>query len=362
MQKEPHSTLLFKYLNGTASFEERRIVEEWYQEISFQNKITDYLNDQEQVWTSIQKATVKPKAKNYLKYAAILIGIVSCSLLLLYTQVNRQEQSYAQQKIEAGGNKAMLFLGKDSIALNDLDSGAVAILDNAKITKLGDGTIAYEALATPNANPWNRLSTPKGGQFKIILPDGSTVMLNAMSSLEFPTQFSEQTRRVKLQGEAFFEVTHNAAQPFIVENEQQSIRVLGTKFNIKSYDNNKIITSLVEGKVEVATAKGKVILLPGEQAINHAGELDHIKIFSKTNTDWKEGRLSFESEPLSEIMSKVARWYRVDVVFENELIKNKSFSGSIPRNKPLDELLDVLTMTGQVKFELQGRKLIISTN
>ena len=362
MKKEPNPSLLKKYLCGNASFEERKQVEQWYQELSFQNKITDFQQDQESVWSSIQAATVKPKSYKFLKYAALLIGLISCSLLILLYQQQDKAATLSLNSIEAGGNRAMLFVGTDSISLTDLDSGAVAIRNNIKITKLADGSIAYESLAGSKDNAWNKLSTPQGGQFKIILADGSIVMLNAASSLEFPSQFSGQTRKVKLQGEAFFEVSHNANQPFIVENQLQTVTVLGTKFNIKAYENNKLITSLIEGKVEVATASGKITLLPGEQAINSSGDLSHLKVFTKATTAWKEGRLAFEREPLSEIMAKVARWYNIEVVFEDEALKEKSFTGSIPRNRPLNELLQVLTMTGEVQFKLDKQQLIISTN
>ncbi|QBQ42556.1 DUF4974 domain-containing protein [Sphingobacterium psychroaquaticum] len=364
MKEMPNKVLLQKYLAGKASPLEREAVARWYTELQYDSTVTSYEEVQETVWQNIliQTKSKKKVRTLYMKYAAaIVLALVSLAVIFFQLQETTTPPLSAQQ-VRPGSNKAVLYLDQDSVVLSDLDSGEVKILKYAQVTKLGDGTIAYQTLANVAPGTWTKLSTPTGGQFKILLSDGSTVMLNAASTLEFPNVFASDIRTVKLDGEAFFEVSHNPEKPFIVESKNQKTKVLGTKFNISSYADSKTTTSLVEGKIEVSTANQRIVLRPGEQTINDGNQLTHLKALSKADTDWKDGHLSFESKPLGEIMQSVAKWYDITVFFEEPELMTKTFTGSVPRNKPLDEILQALTLTGEVHFHLKDRKLTVTAN
>lgn len=364
MKEMPNKVLLQKYLAGKASPHERETVARWYTGLQYDNTAISYEEAQEAVWQDILTQTKQKKNTRtiYMKYAAAMILLLVSLGLLLWQQKETAPASLSAQQILPGGNKAVLYLDQDSVLLSELDSGEVKILKYAQVTKLGDGTIAYQTLANAAPGTWTKLSTPAGGQFKILLADGSTVMLNAASTLEFPNVFASDIRSVKLDGEAFFEVSHHPEQPFIVQSRNQKTKVLGTKFNISSYADNKTTTSLVEGKIEVSTANQRIVLRPGEQTINDGNQLTHLKVLPKADTDWKDGHLSFESKPLGEIMQSVAKWYDITVYFEEPNLMAKTFTGSVPRNKPLDEILKALTLTGEVHFHLKDRKLTVTAN
>jgi ferric-dicitrate binding protein FerR (iron transport regulator) len=235
------------------------------------------------------------------------------------------------------------------------------------VNKINKGEIAYKTLNKKPTVEFNTLTTPVGGQFSVVLPDGSKIWLNAASSVYFPTAFTSNERRVTITGEAYFEVTHNINSPFIVtiqsfagNQPSTQVQVLGTHFNINSYtDELDQQVTLLEGSVKVFDAASEIQLAPGEQA--DVGGDQKIILRKGVDTDgivaWKNGEFSFQEEDIQSIMRKISRWYDVEVVYEGQ-IGNKKFTGDISRNSSLDEVLKIMEVAG-IQFRIEGKKLIV---
>lgn len=210
---------------------------------------------------------------------------------------------------------------------------------------------------------YNTIETPKGGQYQVDLPDGTKVWLNAGSLLRYPTNFTGKIRSVELTGEAYFEVAKNAHKPFKVLSKNQVVEVLGTHFNISSYtDDISVKTTLLEGSVKVLSSKVNQtkLLKPGQQSdINYTNNAFFIK---SVNTDeviaWKNGYFLFSDEDLKSIMARFARWYNVDVEYQGD-VDNLRFGGMVSRSKDLTQALKVVEQAGNVKFKIEGRRVIV---
>ncbi|HVU57324.1 MAG TPA: FecR domain-containing protein [Puia sp.] len=266
------------------------------------------------------------------------------------------------------GNNAILTLGDGStVVLDSAKNGELARQGDAQVSKANAGRLVYNTLgAAPSTIMYNTVSTRRGGQFQIVLPDGSKVWLNTVSSLRFPTAFTGTERVVELKGEAYFEVAKNAALPFVVhvnttDDKEMDVRVLGTEFDVMAYDNEaEIRTTLLEGAVKVMKGDRSKLLAPGQQA-----KLDKRGGMSlDENADvelamaWKNGFTSFKSADIQSIMRQVERWYDIDVVYEGD-VPERTFSGGISRDANLSELIRVLE-TNKIHFKLEGRKLTVT--
>jgi ferric-dicitrate binding protein FerR (iron transport regulator) len=271
----------------------------------------------------------------------------------------------AQNDVRPGGNKAILTLADgQKIVLDSAANGMLAQQGGATITKLSNGQLAYHINKTGFTGVlYNTMSTPRGGQYTLILPDGTGVWLNAASSITYPTTFTGSSREVVISGEAYFEVAQESARPFRVKVNDMAVEVLGTHFNINSYaDEASIQTTLLEGSVKVVKrVPGRealaAVLKPGQQVqvtaqmkvVNHA-DVDQVMA-------WKNGLFSFDKLTLQEVLRQLSRWYDVEVVYQGA-ITPKKFVGEIGRDLNLSEVLDGLKATG-VHFSVEGRKLIV---
>lgn len=263
-----------------------------------------------------------------------------------------------------GGDKAVLTLtdGK-TIELDNMSKGTVATQGAIQVQN-SNGQLSYasgDVPATETAS--NTLSTPKGGQYKLVLQDGSKVWLNALSSITYPVGFSGNARKVSVTGEVYFEVAKNDEKKFIVETGDITTEVLGTHFNINAYTDefNKQVT-LLEGSVKVSTSSGATaILKPGQAAstdkyglgLSINKEIDVAEI-----TAWKDGLFSFYDADVQTVMRQVSRWYDVDVVYEGKIPVNR-FAGQIQRNSNLSQLLQILE-TKDVHFKIEGKRISVS--
>jgi transmembrane sensor len=319
----------------------------------------------------------------WFRYAAaiiLLFGIGS------YLYMNNQKEKPSvtqtsplpmQNDVAPGGNRATLTLADGSVInLDSAANGTLARDGSVTIIKKGDGQIIYSLQTKPPALAggdgsssgsavsisYNTVSTPRGGQYQLVLPDGSQVWLNAESSIRYPTVFAGNERKVTITGEAYFEVTHNAKKPFRVEAESQTIEVLGTHFNVNTYSNETTLnTTLLEGSVRIKTLHTSLTLKPGQQ-----GQLNSStnSLSLAVNPDvelvmaWKNGYFNFKGADLKTVMRQVERWYDVEVVYETHPGEMK-FSGEIQRNLNLSDLLEGLRKT-HIHFRIQGRQLIIT--
>ncbi|MDB5087420.1 MAG: FecR family protein, partial [Mucilaginibacter sp.] len=210
-------------------------------------------------------------------------------------------------------------------------------------------------------NLYNTVSTPRGGHYQVILPDGSQVWLNAASSIRFPTAFTDKERKVEISGEAYFEVAKNKALPFVVKVNSSEVRVFGTHFNVMAYtDEAAIKTTLLEGSVQFSNGSASCMLKPGEQSeLTKSGQ---VKVISGVDVDnaiaWKNNMFDFENTDIESVMRQLSRWYDVDVVYNKKV--NDRFFAEIPSSSKLSEVLKALELTGKVNFDIQGRKIIIN--
>lgn len=293
--------------------------------------------------------------------AAILLLIVSGTWFFI-SRSQRQEVAITAVYDKAPGtDKALLTLSDGSVvALDSTGKGQIAG-GNTSIQQQG-GMLKYSA--GTHAAGFNTLTTPRGGQFRVVLPDGTAVWLNAATSLRYPTAFNGNERVVVLRGEAYFEVAKNTDKPFRVQiDEHTAVEVLGTHFNIHAYsDENQISTTLLEGKVMMTRSDAslrRVVLNPGQQAVAGRGEL---ALNKQVNIDqvmaWKNGMFNFEGIDLPSVLRQLSRWYDVEVVYEGK-IPSRKFGGEMQRDLSLQQVLRILEKM-DVKCRIEnGNRLIV---
>lgn len=300
--------------------------------------------------------------------AACFIGIITTGAFYLIKKnvtkvaVNHRVSKGFSNDVNAGGNKATLTLANGSkVILDDVKNGTVSNQGNTKVIKT-NGKLAYSADDNEvNGDVYNTLSTPRGGRYQLVLPDGSQVWLNAASSIRFPTAFTGKERTVEITGEAYFEVAKNKALPFVVKVNNSEVRVFGTHFNVMAYNDEAAIkTTLLEGSVQFSNGASSYMLKPGQQSeLNKSGQ---VKVLSDVDVDnviaWKNNLFEFENAGIEDIMRQLSRSYDVDVVYNKKV--NDRFFAEIPTTSKLSEVLKALELTGKVNFDIQGRKIIIN--
>lgn len=266
-----------------------------------------------------------------------------------------------------GGKKALLTLADGrSINLDDIKSGRIAEEAGVLISKTADGQIVYriagEEAPEEGSFHYNTISTPRGGEYQLVLPDGTRVWLNAASTLRYPAQFAGAERRVELEGEAYFEVSRREDLPFIVNTAMQEVEVLGTHFNVRAYgDEPAVKTTLIEGKVKVHQALAEAVTLrPGQQASSRqgGGRIDVNTIDIEEATAWKDGYFYFQNEDIRSVMNSIARWYNIEVEYQGDM-EGKVFGGTISRFESFEKLLQTIALTGSVRFRIEGRRIIV---
>jgi transmembrane sensor len=234
------------------------------------------------------------------------------------------------------------------IALDSAANGTIAQQGKTTIVKKASGNISYDAtpVARNSTVMTNTIATPRGGQYQVILPDGSKAWLNAASSLTFPTSFSGDKREVHVTGEAYFEVAKDVARPFLVKAGNVSITVLGTSFDISNYNDEPIKTTLVGGAVKVTGGNRSVLLKPGQQA-KASGE--DLQLVAKADTQsivaWKDGDFRFRGASIDEVMRQLSRWYDIQVVFVGDT-PQQALTAVVSRNLPASQVLKALALSG----------------
>jgi transmembrane sensor len=305
-------------------------------------------------------------------WAAAAAVLLAVSVLLMYYRAEKPSENNTianttvkRTDIKPGVNKAVLTLANGhKIMLTDSTNGEIAMQAGIKINKTAKGQIIYElSIGTTTGNPvpeYNTIEAPTGGQWEVILPDKSKVWLNARSSLTYPTYFAGNERKVKLNGEAYFEIAHNKKMPFRVMSKTQTVEVLGTHFDIMAYEDEQVMkTTLLEGSVKISDGGRARILVPGEQAQVSNADL---KVTSDVDLEdmvsWKNGYFKF-NESLESIMRKVARWYDVEISYAGNIDPSQRFGGKISRNKNLSSALKIMELTGNVHFKVEGRRVTV---
>lgn len=311
--------------------------------------------------------------KNAGPYKWIKLIAAACILLLLgagtYFLLMRTHQPLQVVKVNnnqppdvaPGTNKATLTLSDGTtIDLDGAATGAIGQQGNALLLKNANGELLYKTNGNRTSVAYyNTMTTPRGGQYKLILPDGTQVWLNASSSIRYPAVFNEKERKVSMEGEAYFEVASKKEQPFIVNTNGIEVHVTGTHFNVNAYsDESAIKTTLLEGAVTVKKGDVVAMLQPGDQVEAHEKGLSAIKPAEVEDVvAWKNGLFSFNGDDLSFIMRQLARWYNLEVNYEGTIPK-RLFAGKVFRNMNLSETLKVLELSN-IHFRLEGNKLTV---
>jgi transmembrane sensor len=301
--------------------------------------------------------------------AAACLLIVAGLFLFRQPALTHPAKKLANNKkpfIIPASNKAILTLGDGThIELDSAANGNLVSQGNTKVVKLAGGQLAYQPGERDPHGPavYNEMTTPRGGYYQLILPDGSKVWLDAASSVRYPTAFTGKERSVELSGEAYFEIAPNARQPFLITSNGVTVQVLGTEFNLMAYqDEDAVRTTLVSGSVQVIRGNDRLQIRPGQQA-SWARNGNALKLSTPDMQEvlaWKQGEFRFQDLQIPAIMRQIARWYDVDVEFRGPQPENE-FNGVIPRKRSVTDLLAVLEQTDVVHFTLQGRKIIVES-
>jgi transmembrane sensor len=391
VNKREFIQLLDKYLAGSTSPEEEDLLfriyegfqgdQEWDDhELEVINSLEDKLYEKirlgmnasrENVISEEPVTRVRPLRK--ILIAASVILLVGLGLLFLLkprpAAIVADKGPAPVKDFSPGGNNAYLILSNgDKLALNQAKTGLLAQQGSQSVIKKDDGQIVYSrndsgALAE-NVFLFNKIVVPAGGQYKVRLPDGTNVWLNAVSSLEYPVEFAGNNRQVKLTGEAYFEVSKNPGKPFIVDvNGKMNVDVLGTNFDVMAYeDEDRISTTLLEGSVKIvdpANPANAKVLRPGQQADwSDSTKIKVAEVEAEEAIAWKDGQFLFVNEDIHSIMRKLARWYDIKVEYSASL-KNKSFDGSISRDRNISEVLKLMELTKSVHFTFGERKIVV---
>jgi len=302
------------------------------------------------------------------KYAAAIILLLGAATYLW--KIRSGGEGHADisttpaQTILPGHKGAILTLADGrQLTLDSLHNGIVANQNGARATLI-NGELAYQSTGQPTHDiSHNTITTPRGRQYQLILPDGTKVWLNAASSITFPTAFTGAERKVTIRGEAYFEVAANTQKPFTVQTGDAAIQVLGTSFNISAYNDEPTIkTTLLEGKVKVQNepTKESIVLQPGEQGV----VAEHLRLNKKVDLEqviaWKNGLFNFNSTELFTVMQQLSRWYDIDIKYEGK-VPALTVSGKMDRGLTLQEILEFLTKN-EIKYRLEGRTIIVNDN
>lgn len=379
MTSEQYILLYEKHLSGSCTPEEEALLMQYQDSFKIQDdhelKLSDTdKNIKSDIYHRILRSITGNKKIFSLSWwwaaAAIVVFALGLGTVFLNNTpqqviVTNKPKPIKSNVIKPGTTTAVLTLANGThITLDDAANGVVAKAGNTSIKKLKNGLLAYSADGAGTAeNALNTITIPRGGLYTVVLPDGTRVWLNSESSLTYPVAFNGAERGVTLKGEAYFEVSKNKEKPFIVHSGNVNVKVLGTHFNVKAYqDDNVIKTTLLEGSVQLSNQSSSALLVPGEQGIADA---DHDRITSKkVNVNqviaWKSGYFIFKEERIQDIMEQISRWYDVEVTYQGN-ISNKTFGGIYTKNKDINELLKALELTGLVHFKIEGRRIIVMT-
>jgi transmembrane sensor len=387
------SSLLSRQMCGELTLKEQEELEGWLNENKdnkdwaknitseehLQSLLTSYYATNEKaVWDKLMyKMSAEPdltikKLYGYkIAIAAAVLFVLSFGAYFYYDAYRHQPTNdYAKHDLPPGTNSATLTLGNGrKIRLTDALNGELAKETGIRVIKNKEGQIIYEVSSSATLNSdkekiYNTLSTANGEVYQIVLPDKTVVWLNAASSLRYPVTFyGLKEREVTLEGEAYFEIAHQATQPFKVYSNGQVVEDLGTAFNVNSYsDESNTRTTLVEGRVEVTSKlKQEVVLKPGQQSINSANSMFVIQADLEEATAWKNGDFNFKKgDDFQSAMRKIGRWYNVSIVYDVAPPANIDLGGWVSRKNNISKVLNLIESAVDVKLKLEGRRITVT--
>jgi transmembrane sensor len=354
LSRDPHHPVLLE------KFSDREYLEK---------TLAAYHESKEDTWVGIDhhlsKSSASVRKMKWISAAAAVLLIIIGSVVYITLPKNNTKNQYASQislgkELLPGTNKAILKLSDGTEVILDSLSKNISLEEgNAKIIKESNDQLAYIDQNNANNVVINTIYTPRGGQYKLKLADGTVAWLNASSSITFPTAFAGSARNITTTGEVYLEVATDKKLPFVVNvNNQSTIEVLGTSFNVNAYsDEESIKTTLLDGKIKVINSAGNIILKPGQQ-MQADGKNNVVNNIAREEViAWKNGYFQFNRTNLRTVMREIARWYDVEVQFQGN-VPDKLFIGKIPRDVNAGEVIKSLKSIG-VHFNIQGKKIIV---
>ena len=374
--------VIYRFLRGELSASEQEMLESWLREGRHRELFEKICNKEnmleksfyfdrldkgrEKTWLRLERATGLRRhlvMRRWTVAASLMVPLLIGIMYLNMRQVEPGVPELRQERIVPGVSTAQLYLpdgkvvdlGKDSICDLQLFEGGRFVNER--------GTLTYESdSAEISAAQYSEIRIPRGGEYKVVLPDGTVVWLNAESSLRFPTVFTGKERKVYAKGELYFDVKHDEVKPFIVEVEKNyTVRVLGTEFNIRAYGESSRATTLVKGRVQVRGADNTVLLKPGQQAFEVPGtnDLEVLDVDVAPYVAWHEGKFHFIHVSLKDIMEELSRWYDVQVIFENPAVMNECFTIEMQRFDDFNKVLRLIERTGMVTISVDGHTVTV---
>lgn len=387
--KDAIINLLFKYLNGKISEEEKVFLDAWrkdsirneqlFQRVSSRAYLEKNLQrcllpepELNKEWEKIRKHTIVrnkfQKVKYIFRYAAVLL--IPLGIFMMYNIRKEESQITVSLTIpspEPGMTKATLKLANgQAVNLTEFSGNEIKIDGASKLQKSGD-TLQYETgspLANDTVMEYNTLSIPRGAEYHVVLSDGSTIYLNSESSLRYPVKFKGNKREVELKGEAYFDIARDSRKAFIVHVNDMEVKVLGTSFGIRAYDEEaEILTTLVHGSVNVRTKDAEVHLNPSQQAVykTNGKNIDVQTVNVEHFVGWKSGRFIFDNLRLEDILNRLQKWYDFKVFYQNQESKDLRFSVNLIRYNDFTGFLKALERTESVKFEIKGKAIVVKS-
>lgn len=369
-----------KVMDGTATEDEKRFLDAYYDFFAKPHNTGNDLSDEEEreIYLELKNrinntgtGKVRRMFVSPMRIAAAvaLLTLAAISAYQFLSGSNADKAALVKtapvksKPILHGGTKATLTLADGTLLeLDELSAGKLTQQAGLEISKTADGQLVYKSSKVNDKdaeNQFNTMQTPRGGIYQVVLPDGTRVWLNSASTLKYPLAFSKAERKVELEGEAYFEVAHRDKQPFRVASANQTVEVLGTHFNVYSYkEESRTKTTLLQGSVKVLASGNAVMLKPGQEAINKASGIKVKEVDAENAIAWKDGLFRFDNEDVHTIMNKIGRWYDVEIVYQDD-VDDIHFGGSVSRFSDISKLLNKLELTNAIHFKIEGRRIIV---
>lgn len=375
--------IVHRYLRGAISAEEQLALEEWLAEGENHYKILEQYADPTSSAENKRLHELFEINQGYSKFlqgkrcidrrrrvrrittiAAIFVGVIAIGGGIFLKELFRDNPQLPAL------SRGTIFPGHACATLV-LDNGRKVVLSDSLYTYIDQPSgkidirgkqLKYHIQDSAGQLIWNKVYTPRGGEYSVALADGTRVWLNAETRLRFPVAFVGNCREVELEGEAYFEVAKDSVKPFIVKTKQMAIRVLGTCFNIKAYTDEPEQTTLVAGSVEASKGNQKRRLLPGEQLTLRGNVLEVRKVDIAAFVAWKDQRFVFDDEVLEDVLRKLERWYDVEFFIRNASVRELRFTGNLPKYENLDNVLKKLELATRIHFVQKNRVVIIEAD
>lgn len=371
--------LLVHSLAGELTSEEKDRLEQWRAENgkheSFYQKLHSpsfwenhpqqkYREEIVEAWTRLyQRRNQKRRAVRRLYWGVAAMVTICIGGFVYWHSMQSQAPSVqtlaAQEEIVPGKKQAELILGDGSLMTLNETTSLHSLEEQGAVIKAEDNALQYIDKQDAGGVAYNTLRVPRGGEYSLVLGDGTKVYLNAESELTYPVTFRGESREVSLRGEAFFEVAPDRACPFIVRTEQFAVRVLGTQFNVRNYPDVPASATLAEGSIRLSKEKETALLVPGQQATLEDNGIVVREVDLEDAIAWRYGVFSFKHARLEDLLEELARWYDMEVFYQNPSLKDLHFTAWFQRSDGLEKVISLLEKTQKIDLEANGKTLLV---